>query len=563
MKKIIYGESNFKKIKINNDYFYIDKTKFIETLENLNESFLIFLRPRRFGKSLFLSTLQYYYDENSKDEFEAIFNDTYIGENPTPLKSSYRILFFEFSGINTDVGMEVIYDGFRDNIKMSVHRYFTHYGYEKYINELKYIKSPSGMIKYLFETIKDDKIYLLIDEYDQFANAILAHSMEEFLQIVSKGGFVRSFYEVLKGATQTGTVQKMFITGVTPITLDSLSSGFNIVKHITYRKEFNAMAGFTQNEVNYALRESIFKRCKDIDKKTLLEKIKVWYNGYLFNAEADEKIYNATLLNYFITEYNFEKCTMPSKMLDSNVASDYKAIMKLFNIGDSERNYKILAELIEENSITGVIKDRYDLNRDFTRDDFITLIYSMGFITIKNEIVGGLYEFKIPNYVIKILYFNYFIIELERRNQFKITTSIGEILTQLLLGDISPFKLQLNEIIKTLSNRDHQGFDEKYFQVISLALLSFAEFYFIDSQTEKNRKYPDILLIGRDERVPNNYLFELKWLKSKDNYNAIKKDGINQVNGYLELDKIKSIPKLRSYLLIGSKDGVEFIKIEK
>ncbi len=563
MKKIIYGESNFKKIKINNDYFYIDKTKFIETLENLNESFLIFLRPRRFGKSLFLSTLQYYYDENSKDEFEAIFNNTYIGENPTPLKSSYRILFFEFSGINTDVGMEVIYDGFRDNIKMSVHRYFTHYGYEKYINELKYIKSPSGMIKYLFETIKDDKIYLLIDEYDQFANAILAHSMEEFLQIVSKGGFVRSFYEVLKGATQTGTVQKMFITGVTPITLDSLSSGFNIVKHITYRKEFNAMAGFTQNEVNYALRESIFKRCKDIDKKTLLEKIKVWYNGYLFNAEADEKIYNATLLNYFITEYNFEKCTMPSKMLDSNVASDYKAIMKLFNIGDSERNYKILAELIEENSITGVIKDRYDLNRDFTRDDFITLIYSMGFITIKNEIVGGLYEFKIPNYVIKILYFNYFIIELERRNQFKITTSIGEILTQLLLGDISPFKLQLNEIIKTLSNRDHQGFDEKYFQVISLALLSFAEFYFIDSQTEKNRKYPDILLIGRDERVPNNYLFELKWLKSKDNYNAIKKDGINQVNGYLELDKIKSIPKLRSYLLIGSKDGVEFIKIEK
>ncbi|MFK5976009.1 MAG: AAA family ATPase [Sulfurovum sp.] len=561
MKKIIYGESNFKKVKINNDYFYIDKTKFIETLENINESFLIFLRPRRFGKSLFLSSLQYYYDENSKDEFDAIFHDTYIGKNPTPLKNSYRILFMEFSGINTDGGMDVIYEGFRDNIKMAVHRYFVSYGYEEYINELKEIKSPSGMIKYFFEIVQDDKIYLLVDEYDQFANAILAHSMEEFLQIVSKGGFVRSFYEVLKGATQTGTVQKMFITGVTPITLDSLSSGFNIVKHITYRKEFNAMAGFTQDEVDYSLRESIFKRCGDIDKKVLLEKVKIWYNGYLFNSDAKERIYNATLVNYFITEYNFEKCTMPSKMLDSNVASDYKAIMKLFNIGDSERNYKILEELIKKDTITGVIKDRYDLNREFTRDDFITLIYSMGFITIKKELFGGVYEFEIPNYVIKILYFNYFAVEIQKRNTLDITNSIGQILLDLALGDISPFKNQLNEVIKTLSNRDHQGFDEKYFQVISLALLSFAEFYFIDSQPEKNRKYPDILLIGRDERVPNNYLFELKWMKNKDNYNAVKKDGIAQVNGYLALDKIKSIPKLRSYLLIGSKDGVEFIKI--
>ncbi len=562
MKKIIYGNSNFKQIKINNNYFYIDKTKFIETLENLNEDFVIFLRPRRFGKSLFLSSLQYYYDENSKDKFDVIFHDTYIGKNPTPLKNSYRILFFEFSGINTDAGMEVIYEGFKDNLKLSIHRYFIDYGHEKFVDKIDDIKTPTGLIKYFFRIAKDDSIYLLIDEYDQFANAILAHSMEEFLKIVSKGGFVRSFYEVLKGATQTGTVQKMFITGVTPITLDSLSSGFNIVSNISNHRYFNAMAGFTQDEVDYSLDEYIFKRC-DIDRNELLGKIKTWYNGYLFNSKAKNRVYNSTLLNYFISQYDYDDCTMPTKMLDVNVASDYKAIMKLFNIGDSDRNYKILEELIEKNLITGIIKDRYDLNREFSRDDFITLIYSMGFITIKNEIVGGLYKFEIPNYVIKMLYFNYFAIELERRNQFKITISIGEILTKLLLGDMEPFQNQLNEVIKTLSNRDHQGFDEKYFQVISLSFLSFAEFYFIDSQPEKNRKYPDILLIGRDERVPNNYLFELKWMKSRDNYDAIKREGTKQVEGYLELDKIKSIPKLRSYLWIGSKDGVEFVKVSK
>jgi hypothetical protein len=249
-------------------------------------------------------------------------------------------------------------------------------------------------------------------------------------------------------------------------------------------------------------------------------------------------------------------------MLDSNVASDYRAIMKLFNIGDSEQNFKILENLIENNSITGTIKDRYELNRAFDEDDFITLIYSMGFITIKDEIFNNMYRFEIPNYVIKILYFNYFAIEIEQRNNLAIKGSIGKILLNLALGEMTPFKNQLNEVVSVLSNRDFMGFDEKYFQVITLSLLSFAEFYFIESQPEKDNKYPDILLIGRDERVPNNYLFELKWTKGKDDVEMIKQEGIEQVEGYLTLDRIKSIPKLRSYLLMGSKDGVVFLEVK-
>jgi len=562
MKKIIYGESNFRKIKINNDYFYIDKTQYIEKLENLNESFLIFLRPRRFGKSLFLSTLQYYYDENSAHEFEALFSDTYIGEKPTSLKSNYKILFFEFSGINIDNGVEKLHEHFSFKIKMAIRNYFDRYGYSQIeINRLDGIDNPASLVEYLFEVAKNDQIYLLIDEYDQFANAILAYNMEDFLNIVGKGGFVRSFYEVLKTATGQGIVQKMFITGVTPITLDSLSSGFNIVSNISNDESFNAMAGFTQKEVAFSLEESIFKACPNFDKEELLLKIKTWYNGYLFNIKAEERIYNATLVNYFISKYDYKRCLMPTKMLDVNVASDYKAIMKLFNIGDGDRNYTILEELIEKDSIIGSIKDRYDLNQDFTEDDFITLIYSMGFITIKDEITSGVYEFCIPNYVIKMLYFNYFAVQIGERNNFNISNSIGKILKQLLLGDTNPFQNQLNEVIKTLSNRDHYGFREKHFQVITLALLSFADFYFIESQPEKDNKYPDILLVGRDEKVPNNYLFELKWIKEKDNYNKIKQEGVEQVEGYLKLDKIKNISKLRSFLLIGSKDGVEFLEV--
>ena len=204
---------------------------------------------------------------------------------------------------------------------------------------------------------------------------------------------------------------------------------------------------------------------------------------------------------------------------------------------------------------------RFDLNREFSEQDFITLIYSMGFITIKNELFGNIFEFEIPNYVIKILYFNYFAVEIGRRNDIEVIDSISRILIDLALGDTQPLQKQLSKVIKILSNRDYQGFDEKYFQMITLSFLSFAEFYFVESQPEVNNKYPDILLIGRDEKVPNNYLFELKWVKGKEDYNYIKKEGIKQVEGYLELDKIKAIPKLRSYLLIGSKNGVEFLKV--
>ena len=560
MKKIIYGNSNYRKIKINSDYIYIDKTQYIKKLEEINEDFVIFLRPRRFGKSLFLSTLQYYYDQNSKDEFDKMFKDTYIGKNPTPLKNSFRILFLEFSGINIDGGMDTIYKGFRDNVELAIIRYFNSYGYSQYIKRLEKMTSPLDLMKYFLGVVENDQIYLLIDEYDHFANAILAYNMEDFQKIVGKGGFVRSFYEVLKTATLSGVVQKMFITGVTPITLDSLSSGFNIVANLSYEEKFNDIIGFNEDEVKYSLEESIFKRC-DIDKKELLELIKIWYDGYLFNSKANNRIYNATLVNYFISRYDYKRCQIPKKMLDSNVASDYKAIMRLLNIGDSSKNYKILEELITKGSIKGSIKDRYDLNQDFTKDDFITLIYSMGFITIKDELFGDNYNFEIPNYVIKILYFNYFAIELEKRANLKISSDISTILLDLAMGDMTNFKTQLNEIIKILSNRDYTKFDEKYFQMVSLSLLSFANFYFIESQIEINNKYPDILLIGRDEKVPNNYLFELKWRRKEDSLEYIKKEGIKQVKEYLELDKIKAIDKLKSYLIIGSCDGVEFLEV--
>jgi len=563
MKKIIYGLSNFKQIR-SEEYLYIDKTRFIEILENRSEKYTLFLRPRRFGKSLFLSTLWHYYDERFSDEFDNLFRETYIGKNPTPLKNSYRVLFLEFSGIEVERGIEVIQEKFTFSLKIRFQHYLKEYGYEKeYIEKLENIKEPESLAREFFEIVKNDKIYLIIDEYDQFANALLSYNMEDFLKIVGKGGFVRSFYEVLKTETMTGTLQKMFITGVTPITLDSLSSGFNIVDNISYHEEFNELAGFKEDEVRLSIKESIAKKC-DIDEDAIINQLEMLYDGYKFNLDADNDMYNSTMVNFFLLRFDTKRCKFPEQLLDPNVASDYGAIMRLFRIGNKEKNYKILDELITTGEIKGKLKDRFDLDKGFFEDDFITLIYSMGIITHKRAMFGNK-VFCIPNYMMEVLYLNYFAVEIEKRNNIPIQDGATAMVRELALGDMKPFTEKLNDIVKILGNRDYAKFNEKHFQSIVLSLLSFAEFYYIQSEREFNNKYPDIVVTGRkpyEKEIEFNYLFELKWVNKNQPFDIQKEKAIQEIEEYLELDSIKEIENLYAYAVIGSKDGVEFVRCD-
>ncbi|KIM03164.1 MAG: ATPase AAA, partial [Sulfurovum sp. PC08-66] len=295
MKKIPYGISNFK-ILIQEDYLYMDKTDFIQTMEE-DSRYLVMLRPRRFGKSLLLSTLQYYYDEQESENFDTLFGHLIVGQNPTAQKNSYKILFFEFSRIETE-DRETIYRGFLTNVQITLLNFLDKYGYREYREEIESIDSPEDMMKTFFSIIKGSKIYLLIDEYDHFANSILAEDLELFKKIVGKGGFVRSFYETIKAETQTGVVDRLFITGVTPITMDSMTSGFNIARDASSLEEYNTLLGFTKEET-LSILQPLFDVC-DISQKRVLSKVTKWYNGYKFNTQAEETIFNPNMLLYFI-----------------------------------------------------------------------------------------------------------------------------------------------------------------------------------------------------------------------------------------------------------------------
>jgi len=561
MKKIPYGVSNFKTI-IEDDALYIDKTKYIELLEESYTKYPIFLRPRRFGKSLFLSTLYYYYDENFKDEWEETFANLYIGKNPTKNRSSYRILWFDFSGITTD-SFESIYRGFLINVKVILEGYLDRYGYtETQINLLSSLKDPETLMSKFFEIVKNDKIYILIDEYDNFANSILAKSLDEFQKVISKGGFVRSFYETIKTATGRKIVDRLFITGVTSITLDSMTSGFNIADNISIKKEFNSLAGFTIDETKKVL-ENIFEVC-DVDRDKIVEDVTAFYDGYRFNEDTTEDIYNSDMVLYFVKEYDKEECKYPKRMLDENIASDYGVIMKLFNIGDSENNYRVLQEIIDKNEVMATLKRKFELDKGFSRDDFITLLFYMGFVTISGNIFSETL-FKVPNYVIKHLYYNYFQVEIQRREEIKFNTKNIEssIINLALKADIQSFQKVLEDIWIQFSNRDMIKLEEKNLKAIILTVLNITDFYLIKSEPEESKKYPDIMLLERSPfKVDYQFLFELKFAK-KGKWEEKKAEGIKETKEYLELSSIKRFENLKSYLIIADSQKLEIIEVKE
>ena len=246
MKKLPYGISNYEEL-IEDGYLYVDKTLYIEKLENLAEKRIMFLRPRKFGKTLFTSTLENYYDIKKKDKFEKLYGETYIGKNPTKLRNSYHILRFNFSGIDTRTE-ETTINGFKKEIASSIKLFVERYGLDFYTNtEDEAENILDNLFKAFYSQRPTEKIYVIIDEYDHFANELLSFNTEKFKQLVSRNGKVRKWYEILKKGTET-IVDRIFITGVAPITLDGLTSGFNIISDKTQNEHFNEMLGFTQNE---------------------------------------------------------------------------------------------------------------------------------------------------------------------------------------------------------------------------------------------------------------------------------------------------------------------------
>jgi hypothetical protein len=296
-----------------------------------------------------------------------------------------------------------------------------------------------------------------------------------------------------------------------------------------------------------------------------MDDVSQWYNGYRFAEQAQESLFNADMILYFLKNFDAEHCAYPQRMLDENIASDYGKVLALFSIGNRDENFEVLEKLIEHNEVTAKYRRKFDFDKGFERDDFISLLLYMGFITFK-EVTLGRERFQIPNYLIRTLYYEYFKVELERRNQIKLPGYQIEdsIISLALNNDLQPLLKQMEGVLAHFSNRDYIKLDEKHIKTLLLTLLYQSQVYFIRSEPEINQRYPDVLLLERSPyQVKHQHLIELKYCrpserkKSPQAWQNKLEEGIEQVRGYLELPDVKTLPKLSAWVVLT--DGREIV----
>lgn len=549
--KLPYGISNFKSLRTE-DYLYVDKTMYISKLENLSSKYLFFIRPRRFGKSLFLSTLAYYYDVNAEGEFEALFGDLYIGRSPTVLKNGYLILQLNFSGLNTD-NKELLEKSFRlrltDAIISFMNKYKTLFSDTSLLEDrIKNNTDISSILIAFTDAVAatNRKIYLIIDEYDHFANDIIAMGDGTFYkEIIRASGFVRDFYETVKIGTGS-VIDRIFITGISPIMLDDLTSGFNISSNITLNAELNEMLGFTEEDVLHLMKKL------GIEKESLQNLLREYYNGYLFHAECSQRLYNPDMILYFFDNF-IRTGKQPVYLIDDNVKTDYGRLSRL---ASNAENRKILGDIIKNESIVAEIITKFSFDRMYDRDYFVSLLFYMGLLTIdRRERIKLLLG--IPNYVIKTVFWEY--IGTSLKKDYNLSVDTGDLLDAIEYmaydGKVTPFIEYISKnVLKILSNRDMMEFDEKYIKVILFSYLAASRAYKANSEREVENGYMDIYL-ERDARMPDikyEWLLELKYVRKSDRnkLEQIKADGLRQLNKYAGSGNFTGKKDLKQALLI-------------
>ena len=554
MKAIPYGISDYEKL-INNNCYYVDKTKYIELLEIPSNSYVMFLRPRKFGKTLFTSVLENYYDINKKGSFDKLFGETYIGKHPSKLKNSYYILRFNFSGIDT-TSEETTINKLKEKVTASIQDFIDRYKIDFYINpEL----SAEGLLNNLIIAFKNqkqgEKLYVIIDEYDHFANELLGFRTKEFKNLISKNGKIRKWYEILKEGTES-VIDRIFITGVAPITLDSMTSGFNIISDLTRDREFNEIMGFTKEELIKIMDSQEINKEKQEELLPIMEEN---YDGYRFSKEAEIKIYNSNMCLYFLNEYIKYK-EIPEELVDTNIASDYSKIGNMLRLCRNENRLDIIGKTVSGKGILTTLIRQFNPEKSFEEAEMVSMLYYLGYLTIVGERLGKV-ELGIPNKAIKEIYARYFLKILEEDTNLKINEKqYNEILEEIALkGKIDKITKLVEEYLSNLSNRDFIGFDEKYIKIMFYCILMNFEMYWVKSEMEIKRNYPDILLIPRD--LNNNYysiMIEFKYLK-KGEENKLKEkqeEAKEQIIRYSNFEEIKSLENLKKFTVVVVNDKI-------
>ena len=563
--KFPYGISDFKTITTQG-YFYCDRTDKIPLLEDSKSQ--LFIRPRRFGKSLVLSMLENYYDVAKADEFDEIFGDLAIGKNPTKLRNSYFILKWDFSCVDTTGSVEDLKRSLYNHLNARIESFIQYYAFQgydlppvniKYDDALYSIESLLSSVKTTFHPV-----YLLIDEYDNFANTIMMGVQNEktrYNALVHDEGILRTLFKAIKSSTSGSMFDRVFITGVSPVVLSDITSGYNIAKNIYFQPKFNDLCGFRENEVRGVI-EQIVAECDFGTEKTdeALDLMKTYYNGYLFAFGLNEYIYNPTLCLYFFEQFQ-EMCSYPREMLDDNLATDESKLEYIAQLSNGQDLLVNLTQKAHEVVVSKVSK-RFGIKEmlsDNSKDNtFLTsFLYYFGVLTLAGETDDLRVKLKVPNMVIQSLY-------VEKVQQMLLpepgTRDDGKLAAEKVYqkGDIKPLcDFVENRYFTVFKNRDYRWANELTLKTAFLTLLYNDIIFIMDSETEISRRYADLTMIIRpDKRYGKVFdvLIEFKFVTLKDA--GITGEDAKQ----LPKDELYNMPEIKKALEEGEKQVVLYGK---
>ena len=563
------GISDFRRIRLEN-YYYVDKTEWIPKFEQVS-SFLFFCRPRRFGKTLMLSVLESYYDCKQMGDWDRLFSGLWIHEHPTVNRGGFQVMRLDFSRVggnlddlkeNLDLYMDITLNSFASKYE---DMYF-----EGFVREVEKYHSANGKLNYILDTARKygNRLYLILDEYDNFTNTVLAqHGEAVYRTLTHADGFYRDLFKLFKG-----NFDRILMMGVSPVTMDDLTSGYNIATNITTRYNFNQVLGFSEPEVRAMLDYYRPISGTELTTDEMLDQMRPWYDNYCFAEKAlktDPKMFNSNMVTYYINTL-LDEGTPPDSMEDPNAKTDYTKLRQLIRL-DTIDSYRlgIVHRIAQDGYIYSRVKDYFPAIELIKKENFISLLYYYGMITMTGTYRGE-QRLGIPNNNVRRQYYDFLLDEYQRKAEldtwqlkeaFEAAAYDGE--WRALLQYIADSYREDSAVRSAIEG-------ERHLQGYFLAYLNMYQGYLTAPEVEVNHGYCDFFLMPDKQRQPDiahSYIIELKYLKTDATDAEAQKqwqEAEAQIRGYAEGGRVALLSRdTQLHLLIVQFRGPKLLRLDE
>ncbi|MGM9760211.1 MAG: ATP-binding protein [Parabacteroides sp.] len=570
IKQVPYGVSDFVSVREGNLY-YVDKTMYLPLLEEQPRN-LFFIRPRRFGKSLFISMMQAYYDKSMADRFDELFGDLYIGQHPTRLKNRYQVLYLDFSRAGSDLEkLEVNFNAYCcGRLDEFIDQYRNDYP-ERNVQEILQADQAVHKLNKIHNIASRLRIplYLIIDEYDNFTNIVLNEQGEDVYRAITHAdGFYRDTFKLFKGM-----FERIFITGVSPVTLDDLTSGFNIGWHISTKAKFDKMLGFSTEDVREMF--TYYKKTgmlpADCDIEAMIEEMKPWYDNYCFAKaclKSDVRVFNSDMVIYYLRNYIEEGCA-PEDMLDPNTKTDYSKLKRLLQLDKLDGDRKgVLMKIAEEGELLTDLQTTFPAKELTKPGIFPSLLFYYGMLTIKGA-YGSQLILGIPNNNVRKQYYQYLLENYQLADEAD-NSEIKTLFTKLAFDGAWREAIQyIADAYTRLSSVRDSIEGERNIQGFFLAYLSLNDYYLVAPELELNHGFCDFFLLPNLTHYPtrHSYILELKYLPKHDfeeKSAAQWEEAVRQIEGYAKAPRVEALRQgTQLHKIILQFCGWELVRMEE